>query len=85
MKNTTTNPLVFVIKYNNQTKVYEILAYPYDRQRMQTYLFSPKSQLCHTSLMIESTDHTDLQKRPLMMTAHNITLHIFRFIPFSVP
>ena len=39
MKNTTKNPLVFVTKYNNQTKVNEILAHPYEGQRMQTDIF----------------------------------------------
>ena len=60
MKNTTTNPLVFVIEYNRQMNVYEILAYPYDR--MQTNIFFPKPQLCHTSLMKESTDYTDMKR-----------------------
>ena len=43
-------------------KVYEILAYPYDGQRMQTDNFFPEPQLCYTSLMKESTDHTDMQR-----------------------
>ena len=42
-------PLVFCnYKYNKQTKVIEILASPYERQRTHTDVF-PNPLLCHTN------------------------------------
>ena len=52
VKNITNDPLAVVTRYNNQTKVYEILAYPCEGHRMQTDIF-PKPQLCHTNASLK--------------------------------